>query len=337
MRIIKFGLIVLVAMVVVGFFYQSYASYLDAAVHPAPGRLIKVDEIHLHIDCRGQGEVTLVLEAGLGMDSTGWSLIHDPLSKHARVCAYDRAGMGWSEPISRLSLAVDISKRLQRLLDEAGESGPYILVGMSAGGVLVREYYKQYPENVVGMILVDSSHEQQNHRLPDLGRDFDYRLLACRIFQPIGLARLYGQLEEVGPTTMSDEWVSTSVANQNKSHACNSFYYAFESFMQEVVDPLPPSSLGELPLLVLSQGNESKGDLAAGYTDEMAKKQRRIWDELQIELTQLSSSSTRVIAKQSGHVIQFDQPELVIESLLQLIEGLSGGVVLEKMKSDADS
>ena len=132
MRIIKFGLIVLVAMVVVGFFYQSYASYLDAAVHPAPGRLIKVDEIHLHIDCRGQGEVTLVLEAGLGMDSTGWSLIHDPLSKHARVCAYDRAGMGWSEPISRLSLAVDISKRLQRLLDEAGESGPYILVGMSA-------------------------------------------------------------------------------------------------------------------------------------------------------------------------------------------------------------
>ncbi len=150
---------------------------------------------------------------------------------------------------------------------------------------MVREYYKQYPENVVGMILVDSSHEQQNHRLPDLGRDFDYRLLACQIFQPIGLARLYGQLEEVGPTTMSDEWVSTSVANQNKSHVCNSFYYAFESFMQEVVDPLPPSSLGELPLLVLSQGNEPKGDLAAGYTDEMGKKQRRIWDELQIELT----------------------------------------------------
>ena len=107
--------------------------------------------------------------------------------------------------------------------------------------------------------------------------------------------------------------------------------------MREVVDVLPPSSLGNLPLLVLSQGNDPKGDPANGYSDEMAREQRRIWDVLQIELTQLSSNSTRIIAKQSGHVIQYDQPDLVIDSILQFIESLPDNLVSKKMKPDLAS
>ena len=267
-----------------------------------------------------------MLEAGLGMDSASWSLIHDPLGKHARVCAYDRPGMGWSQPISEILLAEGVSRRLNRLLDKAGESGPYILVGMSAGGVMVREYYKQYPEKVVGMVLVDSSHEQQANRLPESGRDSDYLLQACRIFQPIGWVRLSGQVEAMASTNMSKEWVSTWVANINKSHWCNSVYYAMESFVREVGDPLPPSLLGALPLLVLSQGNEPKGDPASGYTEEMAKEQRRVWNELQTELTSLSLNSVRVVASESGHAIQYDQPELVIESILRLIDEIRDDV-----------
>ena len=337
MKVLKFGLIAFVILVMCGSFYQWYASHEDEASYPAPGKLIEIDGVDLHLDCRGQGEVTLVLEAGLGMDSTSWSLIHDPLSKHVRVCAYDRVGMGWSEPITRMSLAPDISTRLKRLLDKAEEKGSHILVGMSAGGVIVRQYYKQYPDNVVGLVLVDSSHEQQKNRLPALDRGFDYLVHICRLLQPIGGVRLSGKLEEMAPTNMSKEWVATWVANQNKSHSCNSIYYAFESFMLEVVDVLPPSSLGNLPLLVLSQGNDPKGDPSNGYTDEMAREQRRIWDELQIELTQLSSNSTRVIAKQSGHVIQYDQPNLVINSILQFVESLPDDLGSGKMKPDSAS
>ena len=327
MKVLKLGLIALIVLVVFGSCYQWYASYVDGIEYPAPGKLIEVGEGYLHIDCRGQGDVTLVLESGLGMNSSSWSLIHDPLSEHARVCAYDRPGMGWSDPISRISLAPDISDRLKRLLDRAGENGPHILVGMSAGGVFVRQYYKQYPDNVVGMVLVDSSHEQQENRVPGFDRGLDYLLQACRILQPIGWVRLSGEMDQMAPTGMSDEWVSAWAANQNRSYACNSFHYAIESFVREVADPLPPISLGKLPLLVISQGNDPKGDPTGDYTDEMAKEQRRIWDELQIELMQLSSDATRVIAKQSGHVIQFDQPELVIESILHLIEGLPDTVV----------
>ena len=337
MKVLKFGLIALVILVICGSFYQWYASHVDEAAYPPPGKLFKIDGADLHLDCRGQGEVTLVLEAGLGMDSTSWSLIHDPLSKHARVCAYDRVGMGWSEPITRVSLAPDISTRLNRLLDKAGEKGPHILVGMSAGGVMVRQYYKQYPDNVVGMVLVDSSHEQQKNRLPAFDSGFDYLLHICRLFQPIGGVRLSGKLEQMAPTDMSKEWVDTWVANQNKSHSCNSSYYASKSFIQEVADVLPPSSLVNLPLLVLSQGNDPKGDLAYEYTDEMAREQRRIWDELQIELTQLSSNSTRVIAKQSGHIIQNDQPDIVINSILQFIESLPDNLVSGKVKPDSAS
>lgn len=337
MKVLKVCLIVLVVLVICGSFYQWYASHEDEAAYPAPGKLIKVDGADLHLDCRGQGEVTLVLEAGLGMDSTSWSLIHDPLSKRVRVCAYDRVGMGWSEPITRVSLAPDISTRLNRLLDKAGEKGPHILVGMSAGGVMVRQYYKQYPDNVVGLVLVDSSHEQQKNRLPAFEEGFDYLLHICRLLQPIGGVRLSGKLEEMAPTNMGKEWVDIWVANQNKSHSCNSIYYAFESFMREVVDVLPPSSLGNLPLLVLSQGNDPKGDPANGYSDEMAREQRRIWDVLQIELTQLSSNSTRIIAKQSGHVIQYDQPDLVIDSILQFIERLPDNLVSKKMNPDLAS
>lgn len=111
----------------------------------------------------------MLLEAGRTTGSTSWALVQDEIASFTRVCAYDRPGIDWSEPIDGTAGPVDVAQRLHRLIEVAEVDGPWILVGMSAGGVYVREYFDAYPEGVVGMVLVDSSHEEQGLRLPSEG------------------------------------------------------------------------------------------------------------------------------------------------------------------------
>ena len=187
---------------------------------------------------------------------------------------------------------------------------------MSAGGIYVREYYKSDPEDIVGMVLVDSSHEHQVNRLPNIGRgdSFNTMLTACRLLQPIGLIRAFGLLDQfVNQYELEEPTLNALLANMNQSLTCSSLHWESESFAGEVSDNVPPNSLGDLPLVVLSQGEEPKVIPEIGATLEQAIAQRKTWDELQLELVALSSNGERTVALESGHVIQFNQPKLVIE------------------------
>lgn len=113
----------------------------------------------MHIHCQGEGSPTVVFEQGLGGLNTTWQNVFDDISSETRICFYDRVGNGYSQPVGRLVRSSEVASRLHQLLLAVGEGQDIVLVGWSAGGVYIREYFSQFPAAVRGMVLVDSSHE----------------------------------------------------------------------------------------------------------------------------------------------------------------------------------
>jgi len=323
------GLLALVVLLLLsGAAYQWRAERADLQRFPPPGRLIDVDGLEMHLDCRGSGRPVIIMEAGLTTGSWSWGRVPEALRTLTEVCMYDRPGMGWSEPIDHPADAGEVADRLHRLVGIAGIQGPYVLLGMSAGGVYVREYYGRYPDDVVGMVLVDSSHEQQGNRLPQTGdpSQMEWMLSLCRWLQPVGIVRLSGALGSFADRAAPDEASKPMLrALLNRSVYCSGISNEMQAFAGDVRDTEPPTSLGDLPLVVLSQGKTPEADDNFGVTLEQARAMRVVWNELQMELTALSSRGQRFVADHSGHVIQLEQPELIIDKVSDLIRSLRAG------------
>jgi len=144
---------------VAGAVYQALSERRDLREHPAPGELVDVGGHRLHLHCVGSGKPTVLLEAGLGNDVNHWSLVQLAVAEFTRVCAYDRAGLGWSDPGPLPRDAPRVVDELGRLLERSGESPPYVLVGHSNGGPYVRLYAAAHPERIAGLVLVDPNPE----------------------------------------------------------------------------------------------------------------------------------------------------------------------------------
>lgn len=318
-------IILLIGLALSGATYQWLAARSDQQNFPAPGSLYSIDGLQLHLDCRGTGSPVVILEAGLTSGSLSWDLVHDRLAALTRVCAYDRPGLDWSERMDHPAGAEEVADRLHRLLSTAEITGPRILVGMSAGGVYVREFYRRHPDNVVGMVLVDSSHEQQGARLPqqESEQTLTGMLELCTWLQPLGVIRAFDILGELaGQYELPADLRERLSARMNQSHTCAVMQDESSSFAEEVRDPEPPASLGSLPLIVLTQGKKPEANVQFGITEEFAIAQFAEWQILQRELTALSSNGRQLVAEKSGHVIQFEQPELVIQAISEMVTEL---------------
>ena len=149
--------VVLLALALAGAIYQAIATELAERAYPPPGQMVDVGGYSLHINCVGQGSPTVVLDGGSGGFSAQWVRVQREVSGTTRVCAYDRAGMGWSEMGPDPRDARQITSELHTLLSKGGIEGPYVLVGHSFGGMYMQTYANLYPDEVAGVALVDSS------------------------------------------------------------------------------------------------------------------------------------------------------------------------------------
>lgn len=314
----------LLVVLVGGGTYQWVATNNDLTRYPPPGKLIDVKGRMMHIHCQGTGTPTVVVEQGLGGLSLAWQEIHHRIAELTRVCSYDRAGMGYSEPIGHPTRAPEVAERLYLLLQGADISDDLVLVGWSAGGVYIREFFGAYPDQVKAMVFVDSSHEQQGVRLPELEQSGDSGFLRlARYLAPVGLLRISGVVRrQFDNVPLGDELREQLLALYHQSHAVGTLLDASTAFEQDTNSPNPPDSLGDLPLIVLSQGKpvEMSDEVPPNITLEYLLESREIWNQLQIELASLSSRGSRIVAAESGHRIHSDQPDLLVDAVDELVQ-----------------
>lgn len=263
---------------------------------PIPSGMVDVGGYELFYQCSGQGSPTVILEAGGGGDSSSWTMVQSGGDRSYRVCSYDRANLGQSDKAPKPRTFQDIARDLHTLLVNAQIAGPYILVGHSMGGMLVRVYRDQYPDEVAGLVLVESAH-------PDMGP----RLLAALPPESLLESRAIGTWRKF----LDFQWKGAGR----------------ESYNQEGVDiqggnalVKTTNPLGDLPLVVISRSPGSAGfpnmpPLPAETNTSLS----RIWQDMQSELAELSTHSTRVIAAHAGHMIPTEEPEPVIEAIRTLV------------------
>ncbi|NOH04326.1 MAG: alpha/beta hydrolase [Chloroflexi bacterium] len=321
-------LIVLVVLMIAGALYQSAASASDAKKYPPPGELYDVGEYRLHLYCTGEGSPTVILEAGAGNPALGWYFVQKEAARFTRICSYDRPGYGWSEPASSPLTREQVATTLHQLLETAGVSGPFILVGHSAGGEYIRVFEKQYPSEVLGMVFVDSSHETDMLRYPpkflESRKSQNAMMKVCQALSSFGLVRATRLWDAIIPETLLTSEIGDAVMSTiYRTTYCKSMMnenVVFDSSGQ----PGEPASLGDMPLIVLSAGALYDAVPEAAVTSlggpEVLAEVVRVHDENQNLLVHLSTRGKLIVAEKSGHEIHWYQPELVIDAIREIVE-----------------
>jgi len=297
---------------IVGASYQALEVRANARRFPPRGRLIDIGGYRLDLNCTGRGSPTVILESGAGVLAIDWKLVQPEIAQFTRVCSYDRAGYGWSDPGPMPRTSEQIAKELHTLMQKAGEKPPYVLVGHSAGGLDVRVYNGKFPNEVVGMVLVDATHEDQANVMPpsmkkvsdEQVKKFDqqtkYQILLVRF----GYARL----------TSSHRDEETVLDLQPKF--IEAMKSELDSFEEDGNEVRAAGTLGDKPLIVLTAGKER---IPQRFSRRDFDAYIRIWvDDLQMREAHLSSRGKRIIVPDSGHMIPLERPDTIISAVHEI-------------------
>ncbi len=326
LRRILVGLLAFViALAFAGMIYQNIFEARDLRFNPMPGKRFDVGGYKMHIDCAGEGSPTVILDSGLGDSYVSWRKVQPQIAKFTRVCSYDRAGLGFSDSSFQPRTSKMIAGELHALLQAAGIAPTYVLVGHSMGGYDVRLYASLYRNEVAGVVLVDSSHPDQESRLPPELKDMEgsWRREAefMEYTMPFGIPRLFGLCDE-DPVPRAAE--------------CN-FHSAAESvaelkaFPESAAQTGASGSLGDMPLVVLSHDPDKP---SAELPADLAKPTNDAWEKMQEELAHLSTRGTQVIAKGSAHYVQIDRPDVFVDAVRNVVEQARGAQPAAPVKSN---
>ena len=306
------GFVALVLILAIaGFIYENVAEARDRRFNPMPGRFAEVNGHKMHINCTGEGTPTVIFDSGLGDSFLSWRKVQPQISMFTRACSYDRAGLAYSEPSGESRTSKQIAAELHTLLREADIAPPYVLVGHSMAGYDVRVYANDYPSQVVGMVLVDASHPDQENRFPvelkNLEGSFRREEQFLTYTMPFGIPRLLGLCED-------DPVVRAAECNWNSAREKLA---EDKTFSESAAETAKTGPFGDLPLAVLSHDPDK---LFSELPPDIAKATNQSWEKMQEELVHLSNRGTQTISKNSSHYIQFDNPGLVISTVRNIVE-----------------
>jgi pimeloyl-ACP methyl ester carboxylesterase len=270
------------------------ASRLDcdqsAMSTPAVSSMIDIGERRLALTSMGEGLPTVILETGLGAESHEWSTVQEAVGTFTRVVRYDRAGRGSSDPAARPRNASHMVEDLRALLRTADLPGPYVLVGHSFGGLLMRLFAYRYPLDVHSLILVDSMHEDQ----------FDV------------LGPLFPPGTENEPPALRNVrrfWTGGWRRPESTTEGID--------FVESIAQARAIDSLGDLPICVLTAGTFTKEPLVP---PEHRQDLQRRWEQLQARFLKLSSRATQSFVLGSGHFIQRECPRAIVDEIVSAVK-----------------
>lgn len=303
-----------VGVFLAGATYQAFAARRDRRQHSPPGQLVDVEghALHLHLAGMAHEGPTVILESGLAFPSVQWCWVHPEVARFASVVAYDRAGTGWSEPGPKPRDARRIVAELRAALQAAKVSGPYVVVGHSFGGLLARAFADLYPEDVVGVVLVDATHpdelersRRQREAMPTLERTMKTAPLLARL----GILRLVlpraGWVRSLPPARAAE--MVALLATPDAWTEATAEIAAWREYSNRQVRRAP--SLGTVPLAVLTGSDTVALDPVHG--------------ELQTELANLSPNSVHRVVDGADHesiVLDRENAMIITDAIRRVLE-----------------
>ena len=260
--------------------------------------MVNIGSHSLHLYCMGEGSPSVVIDVGFGESYTNWHTIQEQMAHDTRVCAYERAGYGSSQPGPMPRTSQQVVDELKLLLDEAGIPGPYVLVGHSLGGLNMQVFTSQHPDLVAGAVLLDP---------PPLGFISGERFPELYHMAEQETAGLLAAAEQARGATDPEE----------KARA--SFYQTLASehammMADSAQQVIAIESFGEVPLVVLASG---KPNLAFG---DSAEAFQQFWIEENQSLATKSANGACILAEESGHNLYSDVPDLVLDAIRQIVQ-----------------
>lgn len=308
-----------------------------------PGRLVDVGGFRLHLNCTGRSGPAVVLISGGGDFSFDWGLVQPDVSRFARVCSYDRAGLAWSDPGPTPRTMRQEAFELHALLKAARVGAPYVLVGHSVGGLIARVYAEQYAGEVAGMVLVDPTHEDttlmyqgklvrvrggakgaavppvQTMRgsppKPPAAEDVEQFELNQKMF---GAPKTEPPFDKLPASTQA---MRLWFRSQPPRAAAGPDFWAEELQAMYSARAKAPHQLGDKPLVVLLARPEV-GDPPPGISDDEWKRANEEKRRQKVGLTNLSRNSKLIVAERSGHHIQLDEPQVVTDAVRSVVEAV---------------
>jgi pimeloyl-ACP methyl ester carboxylesterase len=304
--------VVILGLILAGAVYESIAEAVENQTIPLVGQLVDIGGYRLHISCAGTSSPTVVIDSGVGDWSTSWVGVQAEVAKTTRVCVYDRAGYGWSEAGPQPRTSAQFVYELHALLQSANINGPYVVVGHSLGGLTAQLFAHDYPEDVAGVVLVDSLNPGNVRQDPATIKTPERSGFGPESILPalarIGIMRLAMRPLGFIPR-LSPEGQRAKLAFLSRPVYFQTLQDEYRAFPENLAQASAVQTLGNMPLIVLSRA------LGKTPADEA-------WQLQQTGLLKLSSDSRQIIADKSGHNIEIDQPEVVVEAILKIITEL---------------
>jgi pimeloyl-ACP methyl ester carboxylesterase len=311
--------ITLVVLILLGVAYQTVATEMNKGKYTPRGQLYTVNGHPMHMVCMGQGSPAVILEGGATAESLWWYWVQQQLADHTRVCAYDRAGLGWSEVANGSRDPLTIADDLHGLLQEAGVAGPYLVAGHSFGAVWARIYAAQYPQEVPGIVLVDSTVIPGESDYPSWKTFNEVVQVGLWAMTRTGVLRLTvsGQFQASGyPADIAQELSAQQARNQTFDTTYAETIAAMPAFIEAAA---PAENLGSLPMAVLWAGAGPMGG------EHLA--------EIRTAMAGYSSNSTTLIIEDADHgsiLGNEGYAQQVTDAILDVIEAAETGEPLDQ-------